>query len=279
MIKVNMAKVFTHEGLGGNETGVLFKDNNMTIDGVSLAKDLKLSEVVFIEEHNKELAFRFYTPEREIDLCGHATLGALKVLKERGFKGEFHVNTKAGKITVEISEDLYMNQISPRYYGNIDKNIISKCLGIEYNDFLEFMAVEIVSTGVKDAIVPLKSLEILKNLKVDLKKIEEISKEYGIVGFHVFTLDTIDKGNVAHCRNFAPLYGINEEAATGTSSAALACYLYKNGIIKSKETATFEQGHVMNSPSRIRIYIEEKEGENLKVMLSGEVILDKEIYL
>lgn len=35
----------------------------------------------------------------------------------------------------------------------------------------------------------------------------------------------------AHCRNFAPLYGIDEESATGSSNGALACYLFENGML------------------------------------------------
>ncbi|WP_051623557.1 PhzF family phenazine biosynthesis protein [Clostridium hydrogeniformans] len=279
MIKATIAKVFTHKGTGGNKTAVVFKEKNMIIDGISLAKKLEISEVVCIEENNRDLTFRFYTPEREIDLCGHATLGALKVLKGKGFWGEFKVNTRVGKITVGIFNDLYMNQVSPKYYGNIDKKLIAKCLGVECKDFLENMDVDIVSTGVKDAIVPLRSLEVLNNIKVDLEAIKEVSKEYEIVGFHVFTLDTIDKESSAHCRNFAPLYGIDEEAATGTSNCALACYLYKNRIIEAGKISTFEQGNIINSPSRIQVCIKDAEKEKLKVMLSGEVILYDEIYL
>ena len=45
------------------------------------------------------------------------------------------------------------------------------------------------------------------------------------VGYHVFTLESLYGAN-ANCRNFAPLYDIPEEAATGTSNGALGCYLY-----------------------------------------------------
>ena len=64
---------------------------------------------------------------------------------------------------------------------------------------------------------------------------------------HAFTIEK----DALHCRNFAPLYGIDEEAATGTSTGALTYYLYKHGIIKPNETNLFIQGEAMGKPSRI----------------------------
>ncbi len=66
----------------------------------------------------------------------------------------------------------------------------------------------------------------LNSIKPDFNKVSDISKKYDVTGYHVFTLETLE-GATAHCRNFAPLYDIPEEAATGTSNGALSCYLYK----------------------------------------------------
>ncbi|WP_243577866.1 PhzF family phenazine biosynthesis protein [Clostridium minihomine] len=66
-----------------------------------------------------------------------------------------------------------------------------------------------------------------------MKKVKEISQQYNTVGYHIFSLKSLH-GDNAYCRNFAPLYGIPEESATGTSSAALACYLYHYGKINEE---------------------------------------------
>jgi len=50
----------------------------------------------------------------------------------------------------------------------------------------------------------------------------------------MFTLETIHNAT-AHCRNLAPRYDIPEEAATGTASGALSCYLYKHGKITAEQ--------------------------------------------
>lgn len=56
----------------------------------------------------------------------------------------------------------------------------------------------------------------------------------------------------ARCRNFAPLYGIDEEAATGTSNGALTYYLHSQGRISEQDVNTFIQGESMGKPSIIK---------------------------
>ncbi len=68
-------------------------------------------------------------------------------------------------------------------------------------------------------------------------------------GYHVFTLDA-PEGFTAACRNFAPLFDIPEESATGTSSGALASYLWKHGAVNETDMK-FIQGVEMGSPSEI----------------------------
>lgn len=65
-----------------------------------------------------------------------------------------------------------------------------------------------------------------------LKKIKLLSQKYGVIGMHLFALS---EENII-CRNFAPLYDIDEEAATGTSNGALACYLYHHQILQKPIT-------------------------------------------
>lgn len=60
-----------------------------------------------------------------------------------------------------------------------------------------------------------------------------ISEKYDVVGYHLFTLD-IPEDAAAECRNFAPLYDIPEESATGTSSGALLSYLHRSFKLPSR---------------------------------------------
>ena len=58
-------------------------------------------------------------------------------------------------------------------------------------------------------------------------------------------------GYTAHVRDFAPLYGIPEESATGTANAALTYYLQQNGCLGARTACSFLQGEAMGRPSVI----------------------------
>ncbi|MEG1808059.1 MAG: PhzF family phenazine biosynthesis protein, partial [Cetobacterium sp.] len=72
-----------------------------------------------------------------------------------------------------------------------------------------------------------------------------------------------------YCRNFAPLYGIEEEAATGSSNGALFGYLYMNSIIKKVEPIAYQgenYGHISKIFGKIK-----KEGDNkIKIYIGSE---------
>lgn len=82
--------------------------------------------------------------------------------------------------------------------------------------------------------------EHLALLEPDFKVMENLSRELQVVGVHAFSL-TNESELIAVCRNFAPLYGIDEESATGTANCALASYLYRH--YEKREQYIFEQGH------------------------------------
>ena len=75
------------------------------------------------------------------------------------------------------------------------------------------------------AMVPVRSRASLDSIHPDFDKVAAVSRRYETIGYHLFTRDALRPQDTAYCRNLAPLYGIPEEAATGTSSGALACYL------------------------------------------------------
>ena len=84
----------------------------------------------------------------------------------------------------------------------------------------------------------------------------------------------------AHTRDFAPLYDIDEEAATGTSSGALTYYLYKNNLIENNSEVIFSQGEAMDRPSTIKASIrlsddkyKIKVGGNAVILAEGEINL------
>ena len=109
--------------------------------------------------------------------------------------------------------------------------------------------VQIVSAGLPDLMIPLPDVATLQSLQPDMEAIAAITKKYDAVSFHVFAFG--DDGYTAHVRDFAPLYDIPEESATGTANASLTYYLQQNGHLGAETDCTFIQGEAMGRPSVI----------------------------
>lgn len=289
-IKTCILNSFTFNGTGGNPAGVVI-DERITEekDMLSIAKHINLSETAFVRKIDKStFNVRFFTPECEVDLCGHATVAAFYLLGSIGYierikDGIVNVYqiTKAGKLSIEIVykdyliENVFMEQAPPKEtLAKISINEIANSLNINLDDFgLEKHNIypKIISTGIKDIIIPVKNREILNNIIPDYSEITRISKKYDVCGMHVFCIDDI---NSVSCRNFAPLVGINEESATGTSNGALIYYLKKNKVIENNYLIS-KQGEAMNELSEIHCIIKEK----YNVWVGGRCSIISEIFI
>jgi len=162
-----------------------------------------------------------------------------------------------------------------------DINPLLECFNIEEKHIGigdEFISPKIISTGLPDIILPLKEKSTLDNLNINLEKLSILSKKLDVIGVHAFYLPEKDSNKV-YTRNFAPLVGINEEAATGTSNGSLIYFLEKEGYIINGEIISL-QGESLNRPSNIYCKIEKlkddyivKVGGQAKIVLEGVICI------
>lgn len=274
---------FVRDNKGGNPAGVVLDADDLSdIQMQNIAKRVGFSETAFVQKSNKAtFKVRFFTPNSEVDLCGHATIATFSLLRSKGLisNGLFSQETKDGILEITVDHDIvYMNQILPKYYDILDKAEIVDSLNLSSNDCLTNLPVQIVSTGLKDVVVPVNSLAILSSIQPDFEKISKLSKKYNVIGYHVFSLETKFRAT-AQCRNFAPLYDINEESATGTSNGALACYLHNYGVINKNRSSelVFEQGYSMGEPSEIFVRLKIKKDKINEVQVGGTAIIRAEL--
>jgi PhzF family phenazine biosynthesis protein len=113
-----------------------------------------------------------------------------------------------------------------------------------------------------------------------MDKIIQVSQKHNVIGIHLFTRETFNN-STAHCRNFAPLYEIPEESATGTSNGALACYIWKYDKLKGNQiyNMVFEQGYCMNKPSEIISKLEVAKDNIAAVKIGGRALLRNELQV
>lgn len=260
MVTIYVTSAFSKEGKGGNKAGVvLHRPDLSSAQMLMIAKELGYSETAFVVDSQvADFKLRYFTPTEEVDLCGHATIATfatLRLLNKLG-KEKYTIETKAGILTIRIKEDglIFMEQNCPTYFDVLKPDMVKGCM--EEHVISREFPIQIISTGLKDVMLPITSQEEIMAMTPDFKAISDLSRELDVVGIHAFAF-TDSSDITAVCRNFAPLYGINEESATGTSNCALASYLFK--YYEKKSEYIFEQGHVLGEISRIVVYIDYHE--------------------
>lgn len=291
-MKFYIVDAFTDTLFGGNPAGVAILEKGAAFPEYEVmrktAAELRYSETAFISQTGeKEFHIRYFTPAAEVDLCGHATIGSFFALADAGlvsFGSSCVCNTLAGPLNIDLSSgSVLMDMGAPQAIGKItEKEALQELysiMGISEENQGEvlngekagsILIPEMISTGLPDIMMPVRNEKELAAITPDFAALTKLSEKYEVVGVHAFTVNGSD--NAVHCRNFAPLYEIDEEAATGTSNGALTYYLYKNGIISTGGENLFIQGEAMGRPSKITSRLT-TDGDNIKIQVGGNAVI------
>jgi len=287
-MKINVKKInaFTDKKSGGNPAGLVLLDSlDLSEKQMSyVSKVLKVSETAFVSPGlNSDYKVLFFSPEVEVDLCGHATIATFFYMASEGFikKNKVTQETKAGALPVEIEFDrnkkvkkVMMSQAKVILKDiSLDISNISNSLNISKGEIDFSLPQQIVSTGLFTLPICVNSFNILKNIRPNFEKIKKYCNKINVGSFFVFTFDTIGTNSVYHARCFAPVFGVNEDPVTGTSNGALCSYLTKNKIVKGSEFIC-EQGDIIGRQGRVYVNI-----KNDKVKVGGRAKLVEEKVL
>lgn len=270
---------FSDQPFGGNPAGVVLLDGDTFPTEelmVHIAAELRYSETAFVRrDSDSEYTVRYFTPKAEVELCGHVTIATFSLLyKLQLAKGRCICHTQAGDLSIEVGEKVLMQMATPRIVDTItDSEEIYRAIGV--TDYQPTLPVQIAYSGLPDIMIPLRDVAMLQSLRPDMEAIAMITRKYDAVSYHVFTFAGDE--HTAHVRDFAPLYGVPEESATGTANAALTHYLQKNGRIPSTGDFSFLQGEVMGRPSVVAtrvapdgiIYV----GGTATIVAKGELLI------
>ncbi len=210
---------FTPVAFRGNAAAVYLLDEFESDEKLQLlAAQANLSDTAFVVK-NAPLNFelRWFTPETEVKLCGHATLASAHVLVQAGQAktgDEISFSTLSGILKAKILKDgIELN--FPTLAGSQAKpdpalNALgTKLLNCEKNR--------------DDFLVEVKDFVTLLATKPDMKKLAKL-KARGVI---VTTSEGVPAGYDFASRFFAPSIGINEDPVTGSAHCFLAPYWAK----------------------------------------------------
>lgn len=295
-IKIAQVDAFTDKLFGGNPAGVCFNANELTEEEMKkIAREMNLSETAFIlapQKAEADFKLRYFTPESEVNFCGHATVGTLYELARDGdmdmhATGEykFMVETNIGVLEMKVFKNS-MEDIKIEFTAADIKLEKSK---YSHEEFSKKMGIPIEKINQEKPImlektlnylyITINSLKDLGELKFDFEKIKEEFADDGYIIFCLLTTETYNAENQLHTRGLAPLVGVNEDPVTGSMQGGLGAYCLENDIVSETEIGT-EQGHFIHRPGNTKIIMSgSKDNYSAKVLAQAKHVFSTEIIL
>lgn len=274
-MKVYVMDSFSDRIFGGNQAGVVLADKALEPAVMQqVAAELKHSETAFVWQTEEGNRLRYFTPAGEVDLCGHATVAVFALLRRLGRieDGTHKALTRAGALEIEVSgETVWMDMAPPKTLGILPEESWEElygAYGLTLEDRPADLPPEIVSTGLADIMMPVRDHETLLRAVQDERTVTELSRRFDVTGVHMFCLGE----EAVYCSNFAPLYDIPEECATGTSNGALTYYLYERSLVEPERENLILQGEHMERPSRILSRLTVQDGA-VRVRIGGQAVM------
>jgi trans-2,3-dihydro-3-hydroxyanthranilate isomerase len=290
--------VFAERKYRGNQLAV-FLDANKIDEKMMLqiAKEINFAETTFVLGGNETTGFdvKIFTPESEIPFAGHPTVGTSYVIKNFLLKneiGSLTLNLKVGKVMADftIAEDgklfTFITQIQPEFNDSFTKNEIAMLLNINASEIDDQLPIIEISTGLPFIIVPIKSLESIKEIKIDADSFSNFMRNKGLyktnnssgltTSIFCFTPETYEKRSDFNSRMFCVEDEIlKEDAATGSANGCFLAYYLK--YISPKADISMEQGFEMGRPSHLKLkgsfsenHYEIKVGGSVQLVAKGE---------
>jgi PhzF family phenazine biosynthesis protein len=260
-MKYYVVDAFTDELFKGNPAGVCilekWLDDNLL---QNIAFENNLAETAFVVKNNSQYDLRWFTPETEIDLCGHATLASAFIIinfidKNNKF---LSFNTKSGILTVNYNNEneLYEMDFPSRKPIKTEINqIIQKAINIQIKE--TYMA--------RDLLILIEKEKQVKELEINF----ELLKSYKDCFAFIITAQSSNNEYDFVSRFFAPNAGIMEDPVTGSSHSTLIPFwaerLGKNKLIAKQLSKRGGTLYCENNGDRVKI------SGKAKVYLQGNI--------
>jgi PhzF family phenazine biosynthesis protein len=261
---VNLIRVFVRDGQGGNPVPLVADARGMSAPAMQSVAATHGHESAFVlpSEIGCDWRFRFFVPQHEMEMCGHATVGTLWALRQWGrwTTPTARIETLSGIVLAywdDASQRVWISQPAVRTEvldaGASDR--VAMQLGLPAGSYA---AINAATSRVK-TLVCLPSVAMLDGLQPDFSTMEPLCASIGSTGLYpyAFGAPKADGQPVVHARQFPKSSGYPEDAATGIAAAALWGYLNQadplRGQGRTVSSIAVRQGDAMGSPSEILV--------------------------
>jgi PhzF family phenazine biosynthesis protein len=228
-VRIFQVDAFTHQPFTGNPAAVCLLEGPADEGWMQkVAMEMNLSETAFLYQEEEGFSLRWFTPQVEVDLCGHATLASAHILWEEDLlspNDQARFLTKSGLLTAQRKKDwIELNfptddireEVSPS-----EAEILKKALKIQ--------PIKLFKTPVR-YLIEVENESIVKGLQPDFELLKGLTER----GTAVTSISGSKEYDFVS-RYFAPKVGINEDPVTGSAHCSLTPFwskkLNKNNMI------------------------------------------------
>lgn len=291
-IRVLHFDVFTSQLGKGNPAGIVLMPHDLDSRAMqAIAASTGFNDTAFIlPSTSANFAIRYFSPRKEVDLCGHATVAAATVLHTEGLvekacDSEFCFETKVGILPIRMQHIdgqlmVVMSQAQSRFQVfNGIRSALLRALAVSEEDLHPTLPIMYGSTGRWTLIVPVRSLSAIQRMQPETARFPEALVDMPNASIHPFCLDAIGAGVHMHARHFsAPGTGTIEDPVTGTASGVLGAY-YQEFIACRRYVPgplIVEQGYEVGREGRVLVWAE-SHADGYAVRIGGSAVFAGEV--
>lgn len=273
---------FTDNPAEGNKAAVLFTDNLSDTRMREIARNINYSETAFLStSESADYRLRWFSPETEVSLCGHATIASLHCLFSSGvFSGNRTITfeTQSGNLICSQNSGIYSVRM-PVYDLTELVNRRSDLIK-DYNipDYIIDSSTPVLTLSNNYVFVRIKSYKDLISYDPHLMRTGKTVDQFS--DLCLFTTETIESSSAAHQRFFAPGAGITEDPVTGSAAAYLALVLFRTGLtsrVALENSVVIEQGDHLGRKGRV--FVSYNPGNNELIISGKAVTIYKESFI
>ncbi len=264
--------VFSCGRYSGNQLATVILDNEIPAAMMQqIAREFNYSETTFVLAPQKGASTfytRIFTPSEELPFAGHPTLGTAYLLQKyfSPQSKQLTISLPIGEIPVETSGNiLWMTHNPPEFFETYTPTAIRSLLDIPLESIRTDLPIQRISTGLSTIIIPLCSLEAIKNCHITTDALYKFFEDKVKSAIYIFTEETCKPENDLHSRVFCDVFGIYEDPATGSSTGCLAAYMAQQ--LGHDVELSIEQGFEIPRPSILKASV-----ENSTIKVGGTVI-------
>ncbi len=289
-----LVDAFTTVPLQGNGCAVVLDADQLDEETMlKIARELNQAETAFVcASTTADFDVRFFTPAEEIPLAGHPTIATISALVELGrikLPDGYAMTTlglRAGKIEVAIHARqnepplVVMSQKKPEFKRTYQPDEVLGIFGVAEEDALPGVPIQTVSTGTPQLMIPLRSLEALRKVRLDIEAYQKLHDAADFFSPHLFCLEGATKEGRTFARHLGVPPDLPEDCFTGSATGGMAAYLWHYNLIE-QPIFIAEQGHWMKRPGRATVEVvgprndidTVKVGGNAVTVLRGQLVL------